>query len=101
MIVEVPSRPRIDRRQEYGVGKELDMRYVLMVLGAIGLAMGFLMFANAHHPDHIPQATVAIQLGGIFLAIGMATVDIVEAIKGKPIRGDRSGQGAGRTAATE
>jgi hypothetical protein len=70
----------------YGVVKELDMRYVLMVLGAIGLAMGFLMFANAHHSDHIPQATVALQLGGIFLAVGMATVDIIEAIKGKRSR---------------
>ena len=58
------------------------MRYVLMVLGAIGLAVGFLMFANAHHPDHISQATVTLQLGGIFLAAGMAATDIVEAIKG-------------------
>jgi hypothetical protein len=30
----------------------LDMRYVLMALDAIGLAVGFLMFANAHHADH-------------------------------------------------
>jgi hypothetical protein len=100
MIVEEPSAPRIDQSQESDVIKEPDMRYVLMVLGVIGLAMGFLMFANAHHPDHIPQASVALQLGGIFLAIGMATADIVEAVKGKPIR-DRSGQGAGRTTATE
>ena len=57
------------------------MRYVLLVLGAIGLAVGFLMFANAHHPDHISQATVAFQLGGIFLASGMAAFDIVEAVK--------------------
>jgi drug/metabolite transporter (DMT)-like permease len=59
----------------------LDMRYVLMALGAIGLAVGFLMFANAHHPDHMTQATVVVQLGGIFLAVGTATTDIVEAIK--------------------
>jgi hypothetical protein len=58
------------------------MRYVLMPLGAIGLALGFLMFANAHHPDHMIQATVVVQLGGICLAVGMATTDIVEAIKG-------------------
>jgi hypothetical protein len=58
------------------------MRYVLLILGAIGLGLGFLMFANAHHPDHIPQATVVVQLGGIFLAVGMAAADIVEAIKG-------------------
>jgi hypothetical protein len=57
------------------------MRYVLLILGAIGLGLGFLMFANAHHPNVIPQAAVVVQLGGIFLAIGMATTDIVEAIK--------------------
>jgi hypothetical protein len=58
------------------------MRYLLMVLGAVGLAAGFLLFANAHHPDHHIQATVVAQLGGILLASGMATADIVEAIKG-------------------
>jgi hypothetical protein len=62
------------------------MRYVLMVLGAIGLAIRFLMFASAHHPDHLTQATVVVQLGGIFLAAGMATADIVEAIKGRSNR---------------
>jgi hypothetical protein len=56
------------------------MRYVLMVLGAIGLACGIIMFANAHHPDHTTQATVVVQLGGIFLATGMASTDIVGAI---------------------
>jgi hypothetical protein len=40
------------------------------------------MLSNAGHPTQIAQATVVAQLGGIFLAIGMATVDIVEAIKG-------------------
>jgi hypothetical protein len=58
------------------------MRFVLMLLGGIGLALGFLMFANAHHPDHYSQATVVALLGGIFLATGMAAFDIVEAIKG-------------------
>ena len=57
------------------------MRYVLTVLGAIGLAIGLFMFANAHHPDHVSQATVVVQLGGIFLATGLAATDIVEAIK--------------------
>jgi hypothetical protein len=65
-----------------GLIRSLDMRYMIMVFGAIGLAVGFLMFANAHHPDHYAQATVVVQLGGIFLAVGMATTDIVEAIKG-------------------
>jgi hypothetical protein len=58
------------------------MRYVLIALGAIGLTLGFLMFANAHHPDNVSQATVVVQLGGVFLASGMAASDIVEAIKG-------------------
>jgi len=57
------------------------MRYILIVLGVISLAVGFLMLANARHPEHITQATVAFQLGGMFLAVGLAAVDIVEAIK--------------------
>jgi hypothetical protein len=59
------------------------MRYVLMLIGVIGLSIGFLMFANAHHPDHMTQATVVVQLGGLFLASGMATIDIVETIKSR------------------
>jgi hypothetical protein len=62
------------------------MQYVLLVLGVIGLGVGFLMFSNAHHPDHIAQATVVVPLGGIFLATGLATADIVEAIKGRSNR---------------
>jgi hypothetical protein len=62
--------------------RSLTMRYVLMVLGVIALAGGILMFSNAHHPHHFTEATVVVLLGGIFLAIGMATSDIVEAIKG-------------------
>jgi hypothetical protein len=54
------------------------MRYVLMALGAMGLVVGFLMFAK----DNTPLATLVVQLGGVFLAIGMATSDIVEVIKG-------------------
>jgi hypothetical protein len=54
------------------------MRYVLMALGALRLAMGFLMFAK----ENTPLATLLVQLGGVVLAIGMATSDIVEAIKG-------------------
>jgi hypothetical protein len=53
------------------------MRYVLMIVGALGLAIGFLMFAKDS-----PKATVTLQLGGVFLAVGLATSDIVEAIKG-------------------
>jgi hypothetical protein len=48
-----------------------------MGLGAIGLGMGFLMLAK----DNIPQAALLAQLGGVFLAVGMATTDIVDAIQ--------------------
>ena len=55
------------------------MRYVLLVvLGAIGLALGFLMFAK----DNTPLAALLVQLGGVFLAAGIATADIVDAIRG-------------------
>jgi hypothetical protein len=47
-----------------------------MGLGVIGLGMGFLMLAK----ENTPQATLVVQLGGIFLAIGLATTDIVDAI---------------------
>jgi hypothetical protein len=57
------------------------MRHVLTALGVIGLVVGFLIFANAHDPLKVSQATVVLQLGGIFFAVGMATHDIVEAIK--------------------
>jgi hypothetical protein len=40
--------------------------------------MGCLLLAK----DNTPQAPVVALLGGISLAIGMATTDIVEAIKG-------------------
>jgi hypothetical protein len=54
------------------------MRYVLIYLGVIGLAMGFLLLGK----NNAPQAPLMVQLGGLFLAIGMATADIVQAIKG-------------------
>jgi hypothetical protein len=54
------------------------MRYVLMGLGFMGLVMGFLMLAK----ENTSYAALLAQLGGVFLAIGMATSDIVEAIKG-------------------
>jgi hypothetical protein len=60
------------------------MRYALMLLGAIGLAVGILASGNATHAKTISQAQVLVQLGGVFLAIGMVAVDIVEAIKRRP-----------------
>ena len=64
------------------------MQYVVIVLGAIGLEVGFLVFASAHHPDHMSQATVVVPLGGILLASGLAAADIVEAVKGRSKRQD-------------
>jgi hypothetical protein len=58
------------------------MRYVLMVLSAPLLAIGLIAVGNAGYPDHRICAMVVVQLGGICLAIGMATTDIVAAIKG-------------------
>jgi hypothetical protein len=55
------------------------MRYVLIALGAVGLTAGVVMFIDARH---LSQAMVVTQLGDIFLAVGMAATDIVEAIKG-------------------
>ena len=55
------------------------MRYVLIALGAVGLTAGVVMFIDTRH---LSQATVVTQLGGTFLAVGMAATDIVEAIKG-------------------
>jgi hypothetical protein len=58
------------------------MRHVLTVLGFIGLVVGFLILANAHDSIKISQAAIILQLGGIFFAVGIATNDIVEAVKG-------------------
>lgn len=62
------------------------MRNALILLGAIGLALGFLMFGNAPHPDHVSQATLAMQLGGVFLAVGMAAAGVVETIRGSRLK---------------
>jgi hypothetical protein len=58
------------------------MRYLLTALGVIGLGVGFLMLANAHDADKISKSTTVLQVAGIFFAVGAATIDIVEAIKG-------------------
>ena len=52
------------------------MRYLLMAWGLTGLAAGGIML-----PIGNPYAGLVLQLGGIFLAIGMATSDVVEALK--------------------
>jgi hypothetical protein len=64
------------------------MRYLLIVVGLLGVLFGFgVLFsfvvigagpANAH-----PLGELFVQIGAVFLAAGLATVDIVEAIKAK------------------
>jgi hypothetical protein len=62
------------------------MRYLVMFFGVVGLIVGFTAWANAHRPDEETVAIAVIQLGGILLAIGVATSDIVQAIKRGPDR---------------
>ena len=56
------------------------MRYLLIVVGLLGVLWGFEMIA---HDSASRYAPLLVQAGVIFLAIGLATVDIVEAIKTK------------------
>ena len=62
------------------------MRYLIMFFGVITLMAGFAVKASAHRPDEDTVEIAVIQLGGILVAIGMATSDIVEAIKRGPDR---------------
>jgi hypothetical protein len=50
------------------------MRYLLIVVGLFGLLFGF-----GWHPAN----PVLTMVGAVFLAVGLATVDIVQAIKAK------------------
>ena len=65
------------------------MRYLVIVLGVLGLIVGFTAWAKAGLMYEFTVAIGVIQLGGVVLAIGMATSDIVAAIKQGP---DRQGQ---------
>src|SRR5437870_5176721 len=63
----------------------LDMRYVLTIVGFLGLGLGFVWMFNAQFANEIAKGTVVAQLGGVFLAVGMAATDIVEAIKRRSV----------------
>jgi hypothetical protein len=64
------------------------MRYLLIVVGLLGVLFGFgVLFsfvvigaglARAH-----PLGELFVQIGAVFLAAGLATMDIVAAIKAK------------------
>lgn len=58
------------------------MRYLLIVAGFLGVVLG-VWAIGAGNPVARPSGEFFIQAGAIFLAVGLATVDIVEAIKNK------------------
>ena len=62
------------------------MRYLVTLFGFVGLIVGFIAWANARQPHEYTTALGVIQLGGIVLAIGMVSSDIVAAIKRGPDR---------------
>jgi hypothetical protein len=59
------------------------MRYVLIVVGLLGVLLGYLMIVGPDPTSANRNGPVLVQAGAIFLAVGPATVDIVEAIKAK------------------
>jgi hypothetical protein len=58
------------------------MRYLLIVVGLLGVLLGFWIIG--YGPTNAsPPGSLLVQVGAVFLALGLATVDIVEAIKAK------------------
>jgi hypothetical protein len=58
------------------------MRYLLIVVGLLGALLGFWIIG--YGPTNAsPPGSLFVQVGAVFLAIGLSTVDIVEAIKAK------------------
>jgi uncharacterized membrane protein HdeD (DUF308 family) len=58
------------------------MRYLLIVVGLLGVLLGFWVIATGP-TNASPPGSLFVQVGAVFLAVGLATVDIVEAIKAK------------------
>jgi hypothetical protein len=56
------------------------MRYLLIIVGILGVLLGG--YAITSGPT-VPSGEFLAQVGGVFLAVGLATVDIVETIKAK------------------
>ena len=59
------------------------MRYLLIVVGLVGVLLGFWVIATGP-ANASPPGSLFVEVGAVFLAVGLATVDIVEAIKAKP-----------------
>lgn len=57
------------------------MRYLLLVLGLLGLVVGFIVYESNTDTRNMTLSAVIMASGAVLLAAGAATVDIVEAIK--------------------
>jgi drug/metabolite transporter (DMT)-like permease len=56
------------------------MRFLLLVLGMIGIVLGIVV-GNGRHPENLQQGAAMAIVGAVFFAAGAAAVDIVDAIK--------------------
>jgi hypothetical protein len=58
------------------------MRYLLITVGLLAILVGILGIALGMTPQR-PGGEFFVQVGVVFLAVGLATVDVVQAIKAK------------------
>lgn len=58
------------------------MRYVLLILGLLFVIGGMIALGD-RGANATPDRVLVAQAGIVFLAVGMATIDIVEAIRRK------------------
>ena len=58
------------------------MRYLLIVVGLLGVLLGFWVIASGP-ANASPPGSLFVEVGAVFLAVGLATVDIVEEIRAK------------------
>ena len=58
------------------------MRYVMIVVGLLSVLLGSGIIA-AGPANASPPGSLFVEVGAVFLAVGLATVDVVEAIKTK------------------
>jgi hypothetical protein len=58
------------------------MRYLLIVVGLLCVLLGFGLIATGP-ANASPPGSLFVEVGAVFLAVGLAAVDIVDAIKAK------------------
>jgi hypothetical protein len=58
------------------------MRYLMLVVGLLGVGLGTWVIV-AGNPLAKPSGEFFVQVGALFLAVGLATVDIVEAMNAR------------------